>query len=85
VGSVRTSILRRPRRLSPHRRADHGEVRSYTLDWEEPDIQATAHGLVSSVSVPPIDTYNVLQADTSSQETLVSWLRSETASRHTHS
>jgi 3-hydroxybutyryl-CoA dehydrogenase len=36
VGSVRTSILRRPRRLSPHRRADHGEVRSYTLDWEEP-------------------------------------------------
>jgi len=38
VGSVRTSILRRPRRLSPHRRADHGEVRSYTLDWEEPLI-----------------------------------------------
>jgi protein-tyrosine-phosphatase len=37
VGSVRTSILRRPRRLSPHRRADHGEVRSYTLDWEEPE------------------------------------------------
>ena len=37
MGSVRTSILRRPRRLSPHRRADHGEVRSYTLDWEEPD------------------------------------------------
>ena len=36
MGGVRTSILRRPRRLPPHRRADHGEVRSYTLDWEEP-------------------------------------------------
>ena len=36
MGSVRTSILRRPRPLPPHRRADHPEVSSYTLDWEEP-------------------------------------------------
>ncbi len=62
-----------------------GEKMSEDLFTPGEDIQATAHGLVSSVSVPPIDTYNVLQADTSSQETLVSWLRSETASRHTHS
>ena len=37
MGSVRTSILRRPRRLPPQRRADHPEVRHYTLDWEEPE------------------------------------------------
>ena len=52
MGSVRTSILRRPRRLSPHRRADHGEVRSYTLDWEEPK-KVCGHQKIAGV--PKVD------------------------------
>ena len=40
IRRVGTLILRRPRPLPPHRRADHGEVRSYTLDWEEPQNPA---------------------------------------------
>ncbi|MGB2933951.1 MAG: hypothetical protein WBB91_01565 [Nostocoides sp.] len=48
---MRTSILRRPRRLSPHRRADHGEVRSYTLDWEEPGTLETAVGRAANLAL----------------------------------
>ena len=55
MGSVRTSILRRPRPLPPHRRADHPEVSSYTLDWEEPvnrELSEEVAKLLAPANIP---------------------------------
>src|SRR5699024_3654594 len=55
MASVRTSIIGRPRRLSPHRRA-HPATDHYTLICEEPD-------LCQSTSTLPTNKYTVKAED----------------------